>query len=285
MQQIEKGFATGILRDLRGVKLSGKDTIGRTLKKSQLDVLKDTIFKDKSGNIIPMYHWTTNIFDVFKYGDIGFHFGTVDAAHDRYNMLKDENLKEGKDTPVGIYKEVYLNITNPITMTDWSGQWTAKDVSMQLVDLNIITELQYDRLALTEGFDDWSYDNPAAEVVRRLLTNLGYDGIIYYNQNEDIGSVSTIALYPEQVIMVTDNGVPVNADKKSYSFDEEYLSAVESGDTETAQRLVDEAAESAMKDSKIRDKSGNLVKVYHGSDSADFYEFDKQRRGQTAAQL
>lgn len=75
---------------------------------------------------------------------------------------------------------------------------------------------------------------------------------------------------------------------KKHSFaniDEEYLSAVENGDTETAQRLVDEAAESAMKDSKIRDKSGKLVKVYHGSDSADFYEFDKQRRGQTDSSM
>ena len=67
--------------------------------------------------------------------------------------------------------------------------------------------------------------------------------------------------------------------------DSEYLAAVESGDMEIAQRLVDEAAEVAMKDSKIRDKSGKLVKVYHGSDSADFYEFDKQRRGQTDSSM
>jgi len=73
-----------------------------------------------------------------------------------------------------------------------------------------------------------------------------------------------------------------NVNKKSIaSTDAEYLSAVESGDMETAQRLVDEAADAAMKESKIRDESGNLVKVYHGSDSADFYEFDKARRGQT----
>lgn len=79
----------------------------------------------------------------------------------------------------------------------------------------------------------------------------------------------------------------ISGNKKHYfsSFDEEYLTAVESGDTETAQRLVDEAAEVAMKDSKIRDKSGKLVKVYHGSDSADFYEFDKQRRGQTDSSM
>lgn len=65
------------------------------------------------------------------------------------------------------------------------------------------------------------------------------------------------------------------------SFDKNYLSAVESGDMDTAQRFVDEAAEDAMKNSKIRDESGKLAKVYHGSESEDFFEFDKARRGQT----
>ncbi len=56
--------------------------------------------------------------------------------------------------------------------------------------------------------------------------------------------------------------------------DSEYLSAVERGDMETAQRMVDEAAERAFADSKIRDEDGNLVKVYHGTD-ADFTVFDR----------
>lgn len=209
-QQIDKGFEAGILRTLRGVKLSGKDTIGRDLSESQIDKLRDTIFKDKNGNVISMFHWTTNCFDVFRYGDIGFHFGTVDAAHDRYEMLKEENAKEGKETPVGIYKEVYLNITKPIYMPDL-GQWTAYDIALFLEINGLITEYQYNNISKTIGFYDLSYDNPAAVAVRQILANLGYDGIVYYNQSEDLGSISAIALYSEQVMMVTDNGVPVNS--------------------------------------------------------------------------
>lgn len=56
--------------------------------------------------------------------------------------------------------------------------------------------------------------------------------------------------------------------------DADYLSAVERGDMETAQRMVDEAAEIAFADSKIRGEDGKLIKVYHGTD-ADFTVFDR----------
>lgn len=44
-----------------------------------------------------------------------------------------------------------------------------------------------------------------------------------------------------------------------------YIEAVESGDMQTAQQMVDEAAEKAMPDSIIRDGNGKLLTVYHGS--------------------
>lgn len=207
-QQIDKGFGDGILRALRGVSLSGKDVIGRELNNGTLDLLRNTILKDEDGNILSLYHWTQNAFDKFKFGDIGFHFGTVVAAHDRYEMLKEENAAEGIETPIGIYKETYLNITNPIFMADL-GQWSASRVAFYLETNGLITEHQYDLLALTTGFDELSYDNPAINAVRKILSDLGYDGILYYNDTEDTTSVSAIALYPEQVVMVTDNGKPV----------------------------------------------------------------------------
>ena len=55
-----------------------------------------------------------------------------------------------------------------------------------------------------------------------------------------------------------------NVNKNQFS-NRQYLDAVESGDIETAQRMVDEAAEGAMPDSIIRDENGKLLTVYHGS--------------------
>ena len=56
--------------------------------------------------------------------------------------------------------------------------------------------------------------------------------------------------------------------------DQDYLKAVESGDMGTAQRMVDEAAEKAFANSKVRGNDGKLKTVYHGRVS-DFNIFDR----------
>lgn len=60
--------------------------------------------------------------------------------------------------------------------------------------------------------------------------------------------------------------------------DEEYQQAVDAGDTEAAQRMVDQAARKAMPDTKIVDAAGNPMVVYHGTMN-DFFEFDTNKRG------
>lgn len=67
-----------------------------------------------------------------------------------------------------------------------------------------------------------------------------------------------------------------SGDKYTQFSDRDYLSAVESGDMETAQRMVDEAAKEAMKNTKILDEDGNLLVVYHGTDQA-FTVFDRTK--------
>ena len=69
--------------------------------------------------------------------------------------------------------------------------------------------------------------------------------------------------------------------------DKEYNDAVKRGDTETAQRMVDEAAEEALKGSKARldedgdywEGEGKLAPVYHATYS-DFNVFDRNRLGE-----
>ena len=60
--------------------------------------------------------------------------------------------------------------------------------------------------------------------------------------------------------------------------DRRYMAAVENGDTETAQRMVDEAAEEAMGKSKIRGKDKKLLPVYHGTRDA-FWRFNTGVKG------
>ena len=60
--------------------------------------------------------------------------------------------------------------------------------------------------------------------------------------------------------------------------DQEYLSAAENGNAQKAQRLVDEAAEAAMPESKIRGQDGRLIPVYHGTRDM-FWRFDTTVKG------
>lgn len=60
--------------------------------------------------------------------------------------------------------------------------------------------------------------------------------------------------------------------------DEEYLDAVTRGDTETAQRMVDEVAIQSMPDTKIKGEDGSLTPVYHGTKDM-FFVFDTSVKG------
>lgn len=72
-----------------------------------------------------------------------------------------------------------------------------------------------------------------------------------------------------------------NVEKRDVRYsisDEAYMDAVRAGDMDEAQRMVDEAAEQALKDSKIRGEDGKLIKVYHNTD-AEFTVFKPEIKG------
>lgn len=61
--------------------------------------------------------------------------------------------------------------------------------------------------------------------------------------------------------------------------DAAYMKAVESGDMETAQKMVLEAAKLAMPNTKVVDVNGNPKMVYHGTMADKFTRFDKELIG------
>lgn len=117
------------------------------------------------------------------------------------------------------------------------------------------------------------YGSPATVRLREMLAEKGYDGIAYPNGFEGEG-LSYIALYDSQIIRVpasesasTDHqgGVTQHFSREA---DADYLSAVENGDMDKAQRMVDEAAQVAGYDTP---------RLYHGTNGFGFTEFDLER--------
>ena len=177
--------------------VSGMDTAGRRLSLELQRRLNNTALKNSDGSVLSLYHWTSHKFKVFAKGELGFHFGTFKAAQKRKS-----DLSEGTD---GYYKEVYLNIKNPIYFKEDFREWIVQYLARRLYKMHIINGLEHERTRECKGFYSTDYGSEAAVELRAILKNKGYDGIVYYNQYE--GDFSVIAFDPEQVITVAENGI------------------------------------------------------------------------------
>ena len=120
----------------------------------------------------------------------------------------------------------------------------------------------------------------------KLLKSIGFSAPIELQQNGYIGSISyfkrSVNIGGEtfsKVFKEISNPNPTKSKDVRYSISKEqntdYMKAVESGDMETAQKMVDEVAEKAFSDSKVRGTDGKLLKVYHGTVN-DFTVFKRE---------
>jgi hypothetical protein len=197
--QDSRRFWENHVRNLQRIKLKPIDSVGRVLSDELQKKLSDSVFKSDDGTIISFFHWTQEIFDKFAKGDIGFHFGTLDAASAIQFDKSDDNG--------GYFKEVFLNIKNPVFLESDPMRWTALTVTEYLYREGIFTEEDYNHMVNfdPESFNKEQYDSKSLQEIRKLLDEKGYDGIIYTNDWE--GGLSVIALYPEQIITIAENGV------------------------------------------------------------------------------
>ena len=144
-----------------------------------------------------VYHATKSDFHDFRPMS---HFGTMQAAHDRYSP--DQNLSQGMSVI-----PAHISLKNPLDVgreRDWQSN---RDTIRQAADVMFKSgRLDQDYLKAAEKLYDlvddprWGSYHQAME--RRgadLLREAGHDGIIYTNNIEDPGSRSFVTLGPEQV--------------------------------------------------------------------------------------
>ena len=62
--------AQSVLRDVRGIKVNASDTAGRNVPGNIRARFADTVFKDKEGRLLSLYHWTDARFRHFRVGDV-----------------------------------------------------------------------------------------------------------------------------------------------------------------------------------------------------------------------
>ncbi len=190
----DQGRATRIEQGKSSSIRSSEGRRDRSITPEQSERLKNTAIKNDDGTPKAVYHFTDNMeFDVFAKGDIGFHFGNETQAAARGSILN----KKGRTITA------YLDIKSPLIIPSDIMCWRPRNLAFRLFCDGIISEGDFDTISELDNTETYEYDAPAAVELRRILSEKGYDGIVYQNMFEGDGE-SYIAFYPEQVIIIHD---------------------------------------------------------------------------------
>ena len=170
---------------------------GNTQSKQFKDWFGDSKVVDESGKPLVVYHGSEKGFNEFKYGDIGFHFGTKEQALRRIHNSKTQ-----------VINSLYLKLENPLRLNFDYGDWTGIGVAIRLSELDTIPKhARYemnDILKIDSAKNGLSASKRQDKAMRELLQSIGYDGIIYDNKFEGKGK-SYIAFEPTQIKSATGN--------------------------------------------------------------------------------
>lgn len=240
---------------VEGVKFSYSDD--DQLTEQQEKYFKDSEARDENGKLMKLYHGTTHFGEItkFKRGKTGY-LGPAIYLTSEKRVAQRYADEMGPDN--GTVYEVYANAKNPLRV---SGQDPAKQIMRAIYG----NDSAYDRRSAQQTNE--THILTAADI--KKLQAKGYDSIFWTMPKR---SEIEIAVFDSNQIKRTDNMNPTSDQDIRYSVsDREYMDAVNSGDMEKAQRMVDQAAKEAFPNSVLI-QDGKFRKMWHHT-NADFTNF------------
>ena len=259
-ESVEAKKAVGTAEESGEAKFSMRvDSEGRELSEAQQEYFEYSEVRNKEGLLIPVYHATDNSFTIFDRKKLGAETDknaddVAFAATAHIGFWFNSNDIKGK-TAQNKSLAGYLNIEEPYYV-DSIGALAAQ----------IMDNYGEEYGELQERFDgrDYKAAEELGDSFAEWLERKGDDGIIV--EDEEFGGTSYVALKSNQFKNADNQNPTENPDIRfSMRHDADYMKAVESGDTETAQRLVDEAAKAAGYDTEP---------LYHGTQNFGFTKLD-----------
>ena len=255
-----------------------EDNNGRQLSDGQKAYFKNSVVRDDKGRLLTVYHGTDadfTVFDIMRAGKngraegYGFYFSddqeitgkygdkqmevylniTKPLYSDRRTLTKAELRKftdavisremksddiEWKDSFISNYIDTYSGISRSAAVQRFVNQiWEANENDQDLV------------YEIANGSGQNYSVETMKDFYQTLTESIGVDGNISTWTHADGESKVYVAFSPEQAKRV-DNQEPTRNPDIRFSFDDEdYLLAVEAGDMDAAQEMVDEAANKA----------------------------------------
>ena len=176
------------------------------LTPQQEEFFKDSKVRDENGELLKVYHGTTEDFDSFEEGDLGYHFGTKEQANNRIGSINISGRNIGKNFSEGSnIIPAYLNLKNPLRLNDIGEFGDVKEIYNELKkypefkdapnpmkdSAKTDSETGVISISISEQFTD-------PQIIKDYLIEKGYDGIVYANKVEGEGD-SYIAFNPEQI--------------------------------------------------------------------------------------
>lgn len=150
---------------------------------------------DRRGKPLRLYHGTSARFDQFFPWS---HFGTTKAANDR---LADLDQDDAHVIPV------YLRIEHPLRVSD-------AEASDEATLLNAMVRGKYGDVDLNKA---------RRQGVRRVLMDLGYDGLVYRNRMEHRGRNSWVIFNPKQVRLALSEAIDITGKAQRFQLPTEII--------------------------------------------------------------
>jgi len=146
---------------------------------------------NNDGKPMIVYHGTNKKFNVFKYGEFGFHLGTYEQANNIGSIIL----------------PCYLKMENPLYTIDFP-RWEGYVMSKILNKYDIISDVEMNLVHKSKSNMD--------KKLKEILINKGYDGFTYDNSFEGIGK-SYIVFKSNQIKSVENDGTWDIGDENIYS--------------------------------------------------------------------
>lgn len=234
------------------------DSEGNALTQKQTDFFADSEVRNDDGELIPVYHKTTESFTVFQRGKLGKEtLGNADDASLAATSLIGHWFSDSENTPfMGNAMKTYLNIKNPY--------YTSLDeLAADMGDFSGDLEMMQDH------FDRGQYNmvREAARSYVRWMKWKGYDGLIV--NDTETGGTSYVILNSNQA-KLTDNGNPTSKRDIRYSRELETVEALKRQNEilqkqrdywKEQTRTTDEKTRGADK-GEVRSLAGQLIRQY-----------------------
>ncbi len=234
--------------DIRSLKKNNTevDNLGRKLTREQQEFFKYSKVRNDNGNLMVMYHGTEANVGIPK--DHWFNTFDIDKAGNHGNMLgngfyftsEKTHAEQYAHTKGNIY-EVYLNIKKPLDLKNFS----TGDLAYSIRNINPYIEADiYKKDGTIDGYK-----------VREYLIKNGYDGIHSGN--------TYVAFYSNQIKNIN-NSNPTPSDDIRYL---KKSATTLKTEKDNLGRSLSKQQQEYFKNSKVRDENGNLLTVYHGTDT------------------